>query len=375
MIVFKYFIKIALNYKEIILIYAAIFFVFAVIATMDGSSSQYEMDFQEDKQDIGIVNNSDSQLANALVAYLESGHNVVYIEDDEDHIKEQIFLEEVNAVIVIPEDFQESVINKEESVEMFRDDRRAGAYQLQNQINKFIAFANGTYSNGEFELSIVKEALDNSTDVNILKSDGMNKEADSWFQYYYNFVSYIIVALYISVIGMIMSDFNVAEVERRRKVSSIKLFKFNREIYLGQLTIAILLTSIFIVASVILRGNYIPEVNFLKYLINTVVFSFTVLCMVFLIINITTNKFAITAIGNVLSLGLSFISGVFVPLEFLSDSVIKIARFFPIYYYVSINNKEVNSFLDMRFEVIMQLLFAFAFLMVGLYLSKVKQRA
>lgn len=374
MTVFKYFIKIALDYKVIILLYVSVFCVFSVIASMEGNS-QYEIDFQEDRQDIGIVNNSSSEISKALVDYLESGHNIVNIEYNEDHIREQIFLEAVNTVIVIPEDFQELVINKEKSLEILRDDRRTGPYQVQNQINKFIAFANGTYSNGEFDLSIVRNSLDNSVEVNMLEStNGMNQEADTWFQYYYNFASYVIVALYISVIGMIMSDFNVKEVERRTKVSSISLLKFNREIYLGQVVIAILLTSIFIFASLILKGSYITEVNFSKYMINTAVFSFTILCMVFLIINITTNKFAITAIGNILSLGLSFISGVFVPQEFLSESVLKIARFSPIYYYVNINNRETTTFLDIRFEIFMQLLFTVAFLLVGLYLSRSKQR-
>lgn len=375
MTVFKYFIKSTLNYKMTILGYAVIFFVIAMLVTSDTGTKDI-MSFEEEKQDIGIINNSDSELSNSLVNYLEKEHNIIDIEHDEDHIKEQIFLEQVNTVIIIPEDFRESVINKEESIEIFRDDRRIGAYQVQNQINKFIAFANGTYSNGEFQLQNVSNVLDNSVEVSILGSNNdIDQDADTWFQYYYNFISYIIIAIYITVIGMVMSDFNVKEVENRRKISSISLLKFNREIYLGQFIVAAILTSIFVIASIVLRGSYVSQVVFSKYLLNTVVFSFTALCLVFLIINITTDKYAITAIGNVLSLGLSFVSGVFVPQEFLSEKVLTIARFSPIYYFVRINNMDIISFIDMRFELFMQLLFAFAFLMIGLYISKIKQKA
>lgn len=375
MIVFKYFLKIAFDYKFMILGYAAIFFVLSIISSMSGSNEE-DMRFQETKLNIGVINYSDSELSSALVDYLYDTHNIVDVEDDENYINEQIFLEVVSAVIIIPEDFHASVINQEGSIEIFRDDRRADSYQVQNQINKFIAFANGTYANGEFELSSVRDALDNSAEVNMLESkNGIDQEANTWFKYYYNFVSYVVLALYISVIGMIMTDFNVKEVEDRRKVSAIKFLKFNREIYLGQLIVAVILTSIFIVGSIILRGSYIPRVNFFKYVLNTTVFSFTALCLVFLIVNITTNKYAITAIGNVLSLGLSFISGVFVPQEFLGENVLKIARFSPIYYFVNINNKDIASILDIRFELFMQLLFGFAFLLIGLYFSKSKQKA
>ena len=40
---------------------------------------------------------------------------------------------------------------------------------------------------------------------------------------------------------------------------------------------------------------------------------------------------------NIVSLGLCFLGGVFVPQEFFSDTIIKAARFFPTYWYVATN--------------------------------------
>ena len=171
-----------------------------------------------------------------------------------------------------------------------------------------------------------------------------------------------------------MTDFINKDVESRRKVSSIKFLKFNREIYLGQLTIASFITLVFILGSIVLKGKYIGEVDFLKYIINTIVFSFSALCLVFLINNITNNKFVISGLGTVLSLGTSFISGVMVPQQFLGEKVLTIAKFFPTYYFVRINEMNINSFLDVKYELFMQLLFAMAFLLIGLYFSKSKQK-
>lgn len=144
---------------------------------------------------------------------------------------------------------------------------------------------------------------------------------------------------------------------------------------MGQLSLAGLITLIFILGSIVLRGKYIGEVNFGMYVANLVVFSFTILCLTFLINNVVKNKFAISAISTVLSLGTSFISGVMVPQQLLGKNVLTVAKFFPTYYYVKINDMQANSFSDVRYEIFMQLLFAAAFLLMGLYFSKAAQKA
>ena len=53
---------------------------------------------------------------------------------------------------------------------------------------------------------------------------------------------------------------------------------------------------------------------------------------------IAKNKDAINGLVNVISLALCFLGGVFVPQEFFSDSIIKVAKFFPTYWYVATNN-------------------------------------
>lgn len=374
MTVYKYFVKIALKNKGVILSYTIIFFILSILN--GGGNTQRETSFMETKLDIGIVDNSNSELSKSLIDYLGKKNDIIDTKSDEKYIKEQIFLQIIDAVIVIPEDFEKKVINKEKTIEVFRDDRNIGAYQIQNQINKFISFANATYEDGKFDLSNVSTALDEGIEVNIIKSDNnINQKMNTWFKFYFNFVSYIVMALYISVIGFVMTDFINKEVENRRKISSVRFLKFNSQIYLGQLTIASFLTLIFILGSIILKGRYIGEVNFLKYVINTIVFSFSALCLVFLINNITNNKFVISGVSTVLSLGVSFVSGVMVPQQFLGEKVLTIAKFFPTYYFVKINETDISSFLDVKYEIFMQLLFAIAFLLMGLYFSRARQKA
>lgn len=374
MTVYKYFIKAAIRQKWIIIGYLAIFLS---ISLMDSADTGYkEIGFMESSTNIGIVNNSNSELSKSLIDYLGEQNTIIKMEDDRDYIKEEIFLETVDAVIIIPRDFQIKVENKEESIEIFRDDRKIGPLQIENQINKFLLFSNATYKNGQFDLEKVKTTLNEEVEVEILKTEILanNNSASNWFKNYYNFTAYLITAMYIALIGLIMTEFNNKLIQDRIKISSKKLLRFNIEMYLGQVTLGILITAIFILGSIVLKGKYIGEVDFLKYISNVYVFSFAILCLTFLINNLTTSRFVINGISTVASLGTSFISGVMVSQEFLGEKVLAIAKFFPTYYFVKINEMRVNSFSDMRYEIMMQILFGVAFLTLGLYFAKAKQK-
>lgn len=374
MTVYKYFIKIALRNKWAILSYTIVFFVLSII---NGSNpTRGETSFVEAKLDIGIIDNSNSQLSNSLKDYLGDKNHIVDVGQDEESIKEQIFLEAADAIIVIPKDFDEKVINKGKSVEVYRDHRKIESIQIETQLNKFFVFLNATYKDGKFNLDSINAAFDEKIHVELIKDGGKSKDngASEWFRYYFNFTGYVIIATYVAVMGLVMSDFADDNIENRRKISSKKFLQYNREIYLGQLSLASIITLIFILGSIVLKGRYIGEVNFSMYVINTIVFSLSILCLTFLINNITRNKFVINTLSTVLSLGTAFISGVMVPQQFLGKKVLTIAKFFPTYYFVKINDMQASSFSDIRYEIFMQLLFAIAFLFMGLYFSKTAQK-
>lgn len=371
MTVYRYFIKIALKNKGAILTYTIIFFALTILSGM--GVGEREAKFTGTRLNIGIIDNSSSELSISLKTYLEEKNDIVDTIDDEEHIKEQIFLEMADAIIMIPKDFEEKVINREKSIEIYKDDRKIESMQIQNQVDKFLMFANATYEKGKFNLADVNSALDERINVELIDNSAKNISINEWFKTYYNFTSYVIIGLYISVIGLVMSEFKDENVDQRMKISSKKFLSFNMEMYLGQLTLAGLITLVFILGSIVLKGKYIEEIDFNKYLINTIIFSFTILCLTYFINNFTKNKFIINGISVVLSLGTSFISGVMVPQEFLGEKTLALAKFLPNYYFVKINGMTINSFSDMKFEILMQLLFAAAFILMGLYFSKTQQ--
>ena len=373
MTVYKYFLKVALENRKSIMAYIIIFFVMSLL--FGAGVSQKKGGFIETKLDIGIIDYSNDELSIELKKYLGEKNNIVDTKEDLEYIREQIFLEMADAIIIIPKNFREKVVNKENAIEIYNDERKMETIGIQNQINKFLIFANATYENGKFNLVDVNLALNEKINVELIDNKTVrNISINEWFKNYFNFTSYVILGMYISIIGVVMADFRNEDIEKRMKISSKEFLSFNKEMYLGQLTIAFMITLVFIFGSIIFKGKYIGEVDFAKYVINTTVLSFTILCFTFFINSFTKNKFVITALSTALSLGISFISGVMVPQEFLGEKTLAVAKFFPNYYFVKINNMTVNSFSDMKFDLFMQLLFAPAFILLGLYFSKVKQK-
>jgi len=114
--------------------------------------------------------------------------------------------------------------------------------------------------------------------------------------------------------------------------------------------------------------------NWFKNYYNFTSYIIIAIYLTFLINNLTRNRFVINGISTVVSLGTSFISGVFVPQEFLSEKALTVAKFFPTYYFVRINERSINSLIDMRYDILMQVMFGVVFLLMGLYFSKVKQK-
>jgi len=88
------------------------------------------------------------------------------------------------------------------------------------------------------------------------------------------------------------------------------------------------------------------------------------------------------AIGNVLSLGSAFITGVFIPQEFMNKGILKLAQFFPNFWYIKANDyiAEVTKFnfrvLQPAFEAfLVQIIMTVVFIILSLVISKRKQLA
>ena len=113
--------------------------------------------------------------------------------------------------------------------------------------------------------------------------------------------------------------------------------EYNRKLLLSNSLFAIVLWFFYVSLSFILLGDIMFTAHGLIYIINSFIFTLCTLTIAFLIGNLVSNKNAINGIVNVVALGSSFLCGSFVPMEWLPDSVLKIAHILPSYWYIKTN--------------------------------------
>ena len=197
---------------------------------------------------------------------------------------------------------------------------------------------------------------------------------------YFNFLNYAFLAGCVYCISMILASIKEKNVMKRTIISSFNYKKYNRIVLLSNSIVIFAMWVLYMILSLVLFKDLMLTQNGLAYVINSFIFAICSLTIGFLVGNITQNKNAIGGIVNVIALGSSFLCGCFVPREYMPDYVLKIARVFPTYYFVS-NNQLIKETEIFNFESVKLMLinggiiigFSLIFIILTNYISKRKQ--
>lgn len=350
MTVFKTFLKIVNKHKFVIILYTVILIVFAVsnMKTSDNSTS-----FVASKPDVLIVNNDEGEaLTQNLVDYIEKNCNIIDIAENEEARDDAVFYRDVNYIIYIPKNYSKDFLNGlNPEIEI----KSSGDYQsslAEMMLTRYIKVANiyqkETPNENEL-INKINDTLSNEAEIEItskLDTDNLSRAT-----YYYNFLNYSILAGGVYVICLILSSFREEKIRKRVIVSSMNYKKHNRQLLLANGLLLAVLWIFYVVLSFILVGDIMFTYNGLILIANSFVFAICVLTISFLLGNLINNKNAINGIVNVVALGSSFLCGAFVPVEWLPDSILKIAHILPSYWYIQ-TNELVETLEIANFEIL-----------------------
>lgn len=334
MTVFKAFLKVVNKYKFTIILYTVILIIFAGVNMQTSDTST---NFVASKPDVLIINNDENVgITENLVNYLSKTCNIVDIEENEDAINDALFYRKVNYIIYIPENYRQDFLNGlNPEIEI----KSTGDYQAslaEMMLSRYIKVANAYVSYDEEEqIAKINETLSRETEIEITSK--LDTENLSRATFYYNFLNYSILAGLVYVICLILSSFREEKIRKRTIVSSMNYKKYNRQLLLSNGILAIVLWIFYVILSFALIGKVMFTTHGLILIANSFVFSICSLCIAFLIANIVSNKNAINGIVNVVGLGSSFLCGAFVPVEWLPNSVLKVAHILPSYWYIQTN--------------------------------------
>ncbi|MDO5717620.1 MAG: ABC transporter permease [Tissierellia bacterium] len=368
MTVFKAFLKNMMAMKFAFISYLIIFGIIAFIN--GGNAGNIQSEFDEVSLNIAVVDHSESELSKSLIDYLKDSNQVEIVDESYEKLKEMTYLAKYDVALIIPDNFEEKVIGKQESIISINPAKSASGELFKSKLKTFFSAASIVAEGDGFDTKALDLALKENVDVEFVNS---NIERDSRIgtMHYFNYASYIITAILIMIIGEIMVAFNSKNIIDRVRVSKISAQKYNLSIYSSQLLVG-LITLIFIIAiAVVVAFVYDYEINILNYILNLSVYSVSIIAMVNLIFNIKADKNMIRTASTIISLGLAFISGVMVPQIYLSKTVLNVARLFPNYYFIKANDAIYNSE-GYGIYLLIMTAFAIMYFLVGTIIAKMK---
>ena len=194
-------------------------------------------------------------------------------------------------------------------------------------------------------------------------------------------MNYSLLAGCIYVLVVIISIFREKNILKRNVVSSMNYNKLNQKLLLSSLLFGVIIWLIYVLLSFIVVGDIMTTSNCLCIIGLSFIFLLYCLSIGFLISNLISNKNAINGIINVVALGTSFLCGTFVSLEFLPDSVLKISKFIPNYYYIDGINKlidietiSLSTLEPLLLNVMILVITTVVLIILSLFVSKKKRK-
>lgn len=379
MTVFNTFWKVINKYKGTIILFTVMLVTFGGINTTSNNST---VDFTNSKPDIIIVNNSgNNDLTKNLISYLEKNTNVKDVKNTEEARNDALFYREVNYIIYIPKDYQKDVLSgktPEIDIKTVGDYTSSLAEMLLTRYLKIQSIYAKNISTEQELITVINKNLSKTSEVTITSKVDTTKT--SRVSRYFNFASYSAMFIIIFVICMVLSSFHTKTIKKRTIISSMNYKTHNKYLLRASFIYSIIVWLLFMLLGTILFSNTILSLRGLVYALNLFIFIFTSLTLALLLSTLIDNKDAVNGIVNVISLGSAFLCGAFIPTEWLPETVVKISRIFPTYWYVNSNDLlaslqtiNMTSLNQVIINMIVMLVFALIFIIINNLVSKKKQ--
>lgn len=367
MTVFKSYLKIMRKNSVGIMIYMVIFISISVMVSVSLSNSK-PGNYVKNQKTIAVINMSNDKTSKELEKYLNKNFDVKKIRNDEKTIKENLFTQYVSYVLKINKDnSMEYYINKDIGVAFIVNGKVEEYLKTNKLLNKYnIENADSKTQNileDNLEISYIK-------DQNTLKSESL--------YYYYNSQSFVVMSVIMIGVFIGYSKYKQRNVKDRIGSSAMASKKVETKVLLSSLIFVAFVWLVLLITTVVLFDRQLLFSSIgLEYILSSIIYLVPTYGLAYLIATISKDTNVNTALVNFIVLPLSFISGVFVPLEFLPKSIEKIAIISPMYW----NNKLYRLIMDGSFGnsdtyiyIGIQILFFITFVLLGYMSSNRKTR-
>ncbi|MDE6434403.1 MAG: ABC transporter permease [Lachnospiraceae bacterium] len=349
--VFKTYFKLLNHYKGTIIMFFAVFLTVALVMTGNLSAGGEQEEFEGTKLSIAVIDQDGTQLGTTLKKYFEDSHELQDMEYDEDSILDELYWRKVDYVLIIPKGYTESLLHDDTEKMELQCMKVPGLFEavyFESELNLYISKLTGLLKSGytleeagETMLSLKKET------AKVTMASFVNENRNDACTVFFSYVPYLFITLGISGVGIILLRFNEKEVKDRMECGAMPMKERVAGLSAGIFMFGlILLATVLAIAGILSKGSIYTDVRFPYFLLNMFVMLLFGLSLGFLIGFVAKNNETVNGIVNVVSLALCFLGGVFVPMEFFSDAILKVAKFIPTYWYMK-NNEAIGSMTGM----------------------------
>lgn len=383
MSVFKVCLRILRKNLPSISIYFFIFIAVSVVMTIVMRPVETG-EFGRTRVDIAFFAGEETPLVAGLREALAMQVNFVPLVDDTEKLQEALFYRRVHYILRVPQGFTAAFMKGEQArLQRTTVPDSASAIYIDLRLDRYLEILR-LYVATLPELSQNEQVAFALADLEkeppvIVAAPQANANASGRLQFYFNWLAYTLLFVIIVGLSAIFLAFNDADIKRRNLCSPLSVRTISLQCFKACGVFALTSWFLMVVFSLVFGFSEIAGAAPWFYMLNALVFTACVAGLALLVGTLAKNGEIVNAIANVVALGSSFLSGVFVPQELLGANVLRLARFMPTYWYVRAN-AEVAALADFSLPALagyfaalaVQIGFALVFVTVALVTAKSK---
>ena len=295
-------------------------------------------DFEKTRIDLAIADQDDSTLSHALTKYLKTIHNVYKISAEPTVMQEELFYRNAEYIVQIPKNFYETCIVDENPLSVTKVPGSYSSFYVDQQINAWLNSIRTYTAAGFSQKEAAAAALEQSVSEVTMYQDDETAIETPGYTYYFRYIPYLFLAVLCYSMGYILLAFRKENIQKRMQASAVSTHRQNLEGLLAMFTIGFSLWLIVVAGAGIMYGKELLISKVLGYyLLNTFLMLTIALSLAYLIGLFMKNSNMLNGITNIVSLGICFLSGVFVPMNIMNKKVLRVAQFLPVYWYENVN--------------------------------------
>lgn len=338
--VFKAMLKVTRKRLPSAMIYIIVFVVISIMVT---NASTKDNKFEVTKLDICVFDEDDTPESRALIDFIGKSNNLKTIENDRDVIIDSLYYGRVDYALIINKGYAEK-LSAGETDDLFGSyhmDENFSVVYMGQFLDEYTTSVKAYLTMGrslDEAISSTEEALSQNVEVDMLRVDkGGNSHYSVDFAGYFQYMPYILIAAVFIVVCQVLVTMSKKDIRYRTNCSCIKNSKYTFQLFFGSGLFVLAVWMLLIVIGAILNKEMYTGRAWYA-VINSFIFSVVVTAISVFASSFEPSENVLNLITQVLSIGMSFLCGIFIPMEILSDGVLAVSRFLPAFWYVKANN-------------------------------------